>query len=175
MLRSFNLSGNKSLRTLEITARSIDRAGDIAPDFLKTVLSSVPSSAPLDVVIIYQDFELCRRRRYMWHDWDPICFHHSSQEIWARSARYYHRHLEKFREMYGTRDFRLILCADVVDFMVKHAVEILQRVVEAGKAIGGFSRLYEPLIISERRTLRTRHEDHQPGCLNMWYVPASTL
>ncbi|KAF9780999.1 hypothetical protein BJ322DRAFT_291114 [Thelephora terrestris] len=58
----FDLSRNKSLRTLETTAQSITRAGGSAPEFLKTVLSSVASPGMLDVVITYHDCDLDPQR-----------------------------------------------------------------------------------------------------------------
>jgi hypothetical protein len=172
LLPDFNLSGNESLRTLEITGESIRAADDTAPNFLKTVLSSVPPSAPLDVVIIYRGCELCGRGG---PDSEPFCSNHSSQEIWDKNVLSYQRQLMVFREMYNTRDFRLVLCADVPDFMVEHALEILGRIVDVGMAMGGLSRLHEPLVISERRTLLTRYIDRNAGCLREWYVPASAL
>jgi hypothetical protein len=54
--------------------------------------------------------------------------------------------------MYSTRDFRLVLRADVPDPMVEHALEVLRRVAEMGNEMGGIWHLHEPLVISERRT-----------------------
>jgi hypothetical protein len=76
--------------------------------------------------------------------------------------------------MYKARDFRLVLCADLPDFMVEHALEILGRVVEAGKVMG-LRYLYEPLVISERRILRTRDNDPTVGSSREWQAPASAL
>ena len=175
-VRHFNLSRNKSLQTLETTAESIGVAGGIASDFFKTVLSSVTPSVPLDVVIVYQDLEVCGMRGHvLCRDLEPPRFRHSSQEKWNKDAWYYLCQLETFREMYKARNFRLVLCADVPDFMVKYAVEILQRIVEAGKVMGGLFHLHEPLIISERRMLFTRYNDSAPGWTREWYVPASAL
>jgi hypothetical protein len=104
-----------------------------------------------------------------------MCSHHSSQEKWDRGAWYFRGHLETFRELYKTREFRLVLCADVSDFMVKHALEILQRAAEMGKKMGGLCHRYEPLVFSEKRTLLTRFDDENPGCSRKWHVPASAL
>jgi hypothetical protein len=170
-VQQLNLSGNKSLRALETTGESIGTAGNTASGFLKTVLSSVTSSAPLDVVVIYLDYEICGRP---YHDLEPFCSSHSSQEVWDRNASYYKRQLRVFHEMYNTRDFRLVLCADVPDFMVEHAIEVLRRIGEAAKVMG-VGHLYEPLVISERRILLTRRYDHNAGYSKGWYVPASAL
>ena len=170
-VQQFNLSGNKSLRTLETTMRSINVAGTISPGFLKTILSSITSSAPLDVVIIYQGF--CGLQSKL--DPEPICLRHSSQEIWDKGALCYRQHLETFREIYKTREFRLVLCADVPDFMVEHGLEILGRLVEVGKAMGGLFHRYEPLVVAGRRVHLARCNDYSPGWRGEWYVPASAL
>jgi hypothetical protein len=150
---------------------SIDIASDISSSFLKTVLSSVTSSAPLDVVIIYRYF--CGLQPE--HDPEPICLRHSSQEIWDIGAGYYQRQLKMFRDMYKTREFRLVLCADVSDSMVGHDLEILGRLVEAGKVMGGLFHLYEPLVIAERRVHLARCNDYTPGWRGNWCVPSSAL
>jgi hypothetical protein len=152
--RRFDLSRNKSLRTLETTGSSISNANlgrnkNIAFDFFKTILSSVTPSAPLDVVIIYRAREICGLPDL---DVKPFCFLHSPQEIWNRHSSYYQRQLRMFCGIYKTRNFRLVLCADVPDFMAEHAIEILGRAVEMGKVMGGIGHLYEPLVICERRT-----------------------
>jgi hypothetical protein len=170
-VQQFNLSGNKSLRTLETTTESINVTNTISSGFLKTMLSSITSSAPLDVVIIYQGFCGLQPKR----DPEPICLRHSSQEIWDKGALYYRQQLETFREVYKTREFRLVLCADVPDSMVEHGLEILRRIVEVGKVMGGLFHLHEPLVIAERRVHLARCNDYSPGWRGKWYVPASAL
>ena len=176
LFQHFNLSRNKSLRTLETTGRSIANANhenqDVASDFFKIVLSSVTSSVPLDVVIIYRSYEICGLPGL---DLEPFCFRHSSQEVWDREFPYYQQQLKVFREMYKMRDFRLVLCADVPGFMEDHAVEILGRVVEAGKVMGGIGRLYQPLVICERQTLPIGPYRVDVGNSSRGYVSASAL
>jgi hypothetical protein len=150
---------------------SIDVAGYISSGFLQIILSSVTSSAPLDVVIIYRYFCGLQPER----DPEPICLRHSSQEVWDRGARYYRRQLEMFQDMYRMREFRLVLCADLPDSMIEHGLEILGRLVEAGKVMGGLFHLYEPLVIAERRVHLARCNDYSPGWRDRWYVPASAL
>ena len=66
--------------------------------------------------------------------------------------------------MYEAREFRLVLCADVSDSMVKYAAEMLERHVKAEKTKGELDYLlYEPLIIVERRSPRTRPSDDHVG------------
>ena len=137
LLRHFALSWNKSLRTLEITAESIDAAGDSASDFLKTILSSVTPSAPLDVVVIYREFDFSRM---------PHCSRRDSKVVrllsdWplqklSEDIRFQHQ-FRTFREMHSVRGFRLVLCVDVFDCMVEDCIETLEEVVKAEKVMGG--------------------------------------
>lgn len=163
MLQHFNISRNKSLRTLETTAQSITVAGDNASNFLRTILSTITSPAPFDVVIVYRDVDLGGIPSHCWRcEPDPVCFRHYG---WYKGnivdAPRYKQHLIVFREMHKAwQDFRLVLCADVFDCMVEHGIQTLEDIVDAG----GLDYLfYKPLIICERRTPRTRVEDYQAG------------
>jgi len=174
-LRHFNLSQNKSLRTLETTVESIIAADDTAPDFLRTVLSSVTSPAPLDVVIIYRDVIPSGGQDCMWCcNSGPICNH--SKEMRDKNARGHQQQLRVFREMRSMRDFRLVLCADVSDHMVGHAVGKLERIAKAEKVERGLGHLpYKSLVISERRILRTRDNDYHTGYSKKWAISACAL
>jgi len=78
--------------------------------------------------------------------------------------------------MHSGRDFRLVLCADVFDCVVERARQTLEHFVKAEKAKGGLDYLLrEPLIISEKRTIRTRDSDHNVGWSKEWIVIASAL
>jgi hypothetical protein len=90
------------------------------------------------------------------------------------SSPWYQWQFRAFREMYTVRDFRLVLCADVPNCVVERAIQILEDNVKAEKLKGGLGYLYEPLIISERRTLRTRPTDYNVGSMR-WAIPASAL
>jgi len=177
LLRDFNLSRNKSLRTLETTASSIDDAEGTASDFLMTVLSSVTSPVPVDVVIIYQDIHL--EIPFIYPPYNPImpiyfCYSRRT-EMWDHSL--YQRRLEVPHKVYSTRGFRLVLCADVCDRVVERAIQGLEDFVKAGKMEGGSSHFpYRPLIISERRLLCTRKYDSFPGVSGDRHdFPASAL
>ena len=164
----FNLSRNKSLRTLETTAESIDYVCDTVPHWLRTLLSSITSPTPLDVVVIFRDLYLstvqdCVRRN------PDICLHPHSRA--GSGALLYWQQLRMFREVYSVRDFRLVLCADVLDSSVEHAIRTLERTVEEGK--GGLG--YLPCkVIFERRILRTRNSDYSVGSMSR-NIPASAL
>ena len=84
-------------------------------------------------------------------------------------ARCHQRLLRVFREMYDVRDFRLVLCADVSDCMVEHGIGVLEGVAKAGE----FPR--EPLVIAERRTVRTRSTDYNVGWARGGHIFASAL
>jgi len=155
------LSQNKSLRALEIPAASITVADQPASDFLRTVLSSITSPVPLDVVIIYPFYLLGGGGNCGRCNSDPICFCHPSKEKTEKYVREYQQQLRVFHEMHSVRDFRLVLFADVSNYWVEHTIKRLERFVKAEKVKGGLGPLpYKPLIISERQMLRTRHSDH---------------
>jgi len=175
LLQRFSLSRNKSLRTLETTAESIDAADDIASDFFKTVLSSVTPSAPLDVVVVYRDVDLSDMPHCSRCDSGPVRLRHFGRKPRDRAARF-QRQLKVFREMHSARDFRLVLCADVFDCMVVDGIETLERIVKAESATGGFGYLLqEPLIVFERRTLRTRYIDQNAGWSRNRAISATAL
>ena len=164
-IRHINISRNKSLRTFETTAESIDHACDAAPGWLGAVLSSIASPTPLDVVVVYRDFYF--KNSYNCALWD-FHYHPSPADDFALL---YRQQLRMFREAYDVRDFRLVLCVDVLDFLVEHAIRTLERTVEEGK--GGLD--YPPCkVIFERRIPRTRSTDYAIGSMSR-NIPASAL
>ena len=180
LCQHFDLSRNRSLRTLETTAESINAADDTASDFLRTLLSTVTSPAPLDVIIVYREWDFGGLRGPCW----PVgrrspCFYHDSQGGEAAQADdlRYKRHFRLFRERHKARDFRLVLCVDVSNCMVEHAIQTLENTLIAREVNGGlYYFLYKPLVISERRTLRTRPTDYTTGCSrSLWPGEHSAL
>jgi len=157
-----NLSLNKSLRTLETTAESIDAADDTASDFFKMVLSSIAPSTPLDVVVIYRDIDLSDMPHCSWCNLEIVRRRYSREKPIDRVARLRHQ-FKVLGEMHSARDFHLVLCVDAFDCMVEGSIEMLERVAKAEGAVGGFGRLQKPLIISERRTLRSCYIDRNAG------------
>ena len=147
----------------------------------KAVLSSIASPAPLDLVLVYREVNLggsvhrqiCKGPR-------PPCFHHSLTLNVATMnlgilCEQRQRELKVFREMHMVRDFRLVFCVDVLDCVVESATEVLEYVVKKEKERGGFDYLFfEPLVISERRTPRTRCSDRNAGWSTL-SVDASAL
>ena len=160
--RRFNLSRNKTLRTLETNADSIVHASDAASIFFQTVLSTITSSLPIDIVVIYRDIDL------NFFVSPRTEFEYASPERSAKTAVDHRKRFKVFNEMYGAREFRLVLCANVPNSIAKHSMRVLKRVVEAERTSGRLDYLpYEPLIISELRAPRTcLGDDHTSvrGC-----------
>ena len=148
---AFDLSRNSSLRTLETTAISITAAGDAASCFLKTVLSTVTSPLPLELVINYDMSDVrCYRPSY-------IRIGRVSPSERAAETLVHQERFKVFSEMHAVRQFRLVLCADILDHTVEDTTRALESVVKAERMDGGFDYLScEPLVISEMRTIRTR-------------------
>ena len=161
VLQHFNLSRNGSLRTLEIMAESISAVEDTASNFLGTVLSTVTSPTPLDVVIVYQDVDLGGVRGcWLGCNSGPACPRHDSREGRDDDTMRYKQQFRVFREIHNARDFHLVLCADVSDSIVERAMQTLEHFVDAREVNGGLDYLlYKPLVMFERRTLRIHRED----------------
>ena len=126
----YDLSRNKSLRELRITAGSLvtaltDRAPATTPSSLRAVLSTIESPAFSKVVVIYQEPD----------------FYHSIYErtqdtkaALGEEFAWYERQFDMFREMYKARNFRLVLWG----YRVGHdSMRELQRAVAAETARGG--------------------------------------
>ena len=179
LLRHFNLSRIKSLRTLETTARSIISAGDAAPSSLRTVLSTVTSPMLLDVVIVYDDDDLDRWAPNCSGPFcrvGPTCFFVPVPEDRASHALSHQQTFKVFREMHEALEFRLVLCADVSDIMVYYAMEMLERFLKVERMEGRLDYLRcEPLTISEVRAPRSRTHDRRPGASITNGVFASAL
>ena len=148
---NFDLSRNSSLRTLETTAKSITAAGEAASGFLKTVLSTVTSPLPLDLLINYGAFGVSC------HLPPPIRVWGVSPSKRAAEALVHQERFKLFSEMHMLREFRLVLCADVPDHVAEVVTRALERVLEAVRKNGGLGQLpRQSLVISEMRSHHTR-------------------
>ena len=183
VIQHFNLSQHKSLRTLEITAKSIPLGGEWyskfnivrVSDFLKTVLSSVTFPEPLDVVVIYRDVYPRSTPLFWGCNRGCRCDRHGWMTQLRMDDDCFQQHLKVFRGMHDVRDFRLVICVDNLDCMVD-GVQLMRRIVDAEKVKGRFDFLHcEPSLICERRMLRTRPEDFYLGWCSDWELPASAL
>jgi hypothetical protein len=127
-----DLSRHKSLRTLELQARSIiPRSGFCMPtsSFLEATLSTITSPLFSDVIVFYRDFDFDGLE---FDALDP--YREMTPEESARED-YWHRELfEVFREMHTVRGFRLTLCAEVWDCVGEYAVQVLKRAVVVEQA-----------------------------------------
>jgi len=66
--------------------------------------------------------------------------------------------------MHKVRDFRLVFCADIFNCEAKGSMIMLERFVKKEKERGGLGYfLHEPLVISGRRTARTRPPNYNTG------------
>jgi len=170
---NFDLSRNKSLRTLETTANSMVDT-DTAPSFLSTVLSTIASPLPLDVVIVYEDSDV-DRMVYYWSKPFFVKYLHPVER--AANVQHHQRRFKMFREMYMARKFRLVLCVDGVDCVteLEDATRVLESIVKVEKAKGGLDYFpYEPLIVAEIRSPRTRRNDY-PVAWGVRGIPNSAL
>ena len=138
----YDLSQNKSLRELKITAGSLIAAmhsgpATTAPSSFRTVLSTIKSPAFSRVVIVYREIDFYN----VLYSMDAHLEAMSSGE-----AAWYHMQFDIFREMCKARDFRLVLeASDVSD----GSVQELKRAVAAETARGGL-----PPELSVTYTLR---------------------
>ena len=157
----FNLSRNKTLRTLETTAESIANAGYTASEFLDTVLSSVASPGILDVVIIYRDWDFggwvgCFRCKP-----DPVCFRHAT----GPALKYFSMQVGVLCKMHIARkSLRFVFCVDVYGCVEDFGVQVLTSAVKKAVANGQFEYLaHRPVITCEGRSVRTRPRDYRAG------------
>lgn len=164
----FNLSQNKHLRTLETTAESmIHRSAN--PSFLKIVLSTITSTLPLDITIIYQHYDF----GYLFQWWEkPV----PTVEGWGGGDSYGQQQFKVLQEMYMVRGFQLVLCADVLDGVTEYTIQGLKQAVEKEKVNGGFDYLpCEPSIISKVCSPHTRLSDDCVGGAGRSQINASAL
>ena len=142
-LGDIDLSQNKSLRALEVTASSVLGGKS---SFLTYALSTITSPAFSEVVIFYQDYDF-RGVGSIWSLFRYPLRRMSKDEAEMEALRH-HMQFELFREMHRVRGFRLVLCADVWYRVVKYTVGVLKWVVAAEKVKGGFDDHFsEPLVV----------------------------
>jgi hypothetical protein len=151
-LRDFNLSGNTSLQTFEVAARStVSWGGSRAPSpatlrFLRTALSTITSPAFSEVIVFYQHCDFLGVTSYP--RYSQSIYREMTPADRAKEASWHRSQFGLFREMYAVRGFRLVLCADVWDAVGEYAVGVLKRAVAVEKAKKRLDYLpSEPLVI----------------------------
>jgi len=145
--QGFNLSRNKSLRTLEIPVSSAYLGG---PGLLARVLSTIASPVTPKVIIVYRDYDFrCLRLRRCGRGRDPrpgrlppSLGHDTTEDtslhlVWFRA----------FHVVHEIQNFQLELCADVWGGVAEYAVQVLRQVVVMEKVRREFDDLFpEPLV-----------------------------
>ena len=126
----YDLSRNKSLRELRITAGSLiaalrNRAPTTTPRSLRAVLLTIKSPAFFKVVVTYRE-----------HDFYHYVYTRTKdpRDALGEESAWYERQFDMFREMYQARNFQLVLSA----YHVGHdSVRELEYAVAAETAKGG--------------------------------------
>ena len=165
---------NKSLRTLETTAISITNAGDSASGFLKTVLSTIPPSISLQVVVIHH-----MGSGVGWYGWDRKTGVQAGPQCAREEVAGNRKHSERFmvfREMYNERKFQLVLFADVHARAQEHAKTMLKGIVEAtGKQEGFESLLSGTSVTCDRHLPHIRYRGSSTGAEGSLPIHLSAL
>jgi hypothetical protein len=155
-LQNIGLSRNKSLRALEVMARSIDialKGGslDSASSLLKHPLSTITSPAFLEIIVFYHDLDF----HGAWGSTGASTygpFYHMSETEREEEVSRHHRQFEVLHEVQKVRDFRLVLCADVWESVGEYSVRVLERAVAVEKAKGLFDNPPpEPTVVHRPR------------------------
>ena len=135
----FDLSRNKSLRTLEVTAFHIldammGHSPDTAMEPLTYALSTITSPTFSEVTVFYREFDLGRQQ------------------------------FEGFRMMHKVRGFRLVLCIEIWGGEVERYVRLLKFIVAEERADNGFDDIFPepPVFYSPQRSRRI------PGAHDPW-------
>ena len=144
---------------------------DADPSFLRTVLSTISSPLPLDIIIVYRHYDV----GYMVSWWKPFPVAEFDGGLRETNALHQQR-FKQLRKMYMVREFRPVFCADAIGCAMEHVVRGLESIVEMERARGRLDYLLrEPSIISDMRSARTRLFDDYVGGSMRWEVRASAL
>jgi hypothetical protein len=140
-LRDFDLSQDKSLRTLKvimslpINRPSSDGLPETTSRVLNRLLSTVTSSAFLEITVSYGSyhFDYVDRNREL------------SQAERAEEVSWHREIFKVFREAHKVRDFRL--CAIFCGFVGEDPMRILGEAMDEERTEGGFNDfLYDPFV-----------------------------
>ena len=101
---------------------------------VKYAISVITSLALSEVIVFYRDFDFHGAKD---RSRTPPAFFEPSQTNRPEVVAYNRRLFVLFRrEMHKARNLKLVLCADVWDYLVEHAVRELKLAVAAEKAEG---------------------------------------
>jgi len=145
-LRDFDLSRNKSLRTLQTVASSIDGVSrDAASRFFNHMLSTIKSPVFSEVMITHEWFDFRGTESWRYPKRPPL--REISRAERAEEVSRHRRRFEVFRGFHGAHGFQLRLCAFVWDPFGEYAMGILKEAVAEEKTKGGFDGVFsEPLV-----------------------------
>lgn len=158
-LRDFNLSRNKSLRTLQVAACSVDdvlraRSPNAAPSLLTYALSTITSPVFTKITAIYRDYDF---RGVEPPEPGEPCLRQRLPSEKVEEALWHRQRFKAYRKIQKVRDFRLVLCVDVWDRVGRYSVRVLKGAVAAEKARNGFDDVFpEPAVIYSPRAFRPK-------------------
>ena len=145
----FDLSRNQSLRTLQVTARDINRVfrfgSQGTASLLIYALSTITSPSFSEVVVRYRWDDFPGVESWRHPDRPPL--RELSQDERAAEAFRHRRRFGLLREVHKVRDFQLVLDVSVWGTVGEYSVQRLKEVLAEEKARGGFDEfLSEPLV-----------------------------
>lgn len=147
--QDFDLSRNKSLRTVEVTARYTPWE---PTSNLSHALSTITSPVFSELVVVYRDYDFYV---YVPNTGAPPTYGWSSEVEKAEDVARQRILFQAIHELHKAREFKLVLCADVWHYLGEHTVEELRQVLAAEKADGGLGYLSsEPLVTYSPRVSR---------------------
>lgn len=159
-LRDFDLSRNKSLRTLEVRARYL-----VGTRLLEYALSTITSPVFSEVIAVYRDLDFSG---VDW-EWSNQALRPQSPAQRAKEASLHERQLKLFRAIRKVRDFQLVLCADVWDGVKGYTTLVLKRAVAGEKAKVGFDGIFpELLVVYSPRGSRQDSGEYWAGSPGPW-------
>lgn len=144
MRQVFDLSKNRSLRSLEISLKDIPQCPDLALIFLMDILSTITSPVFSDLVIIFED----------------------------KAARYvhllYHTLFSMVRRMYEVRPFRLVFRLEIRGGDHEETARMLKECIDAQVVRGELWFLPCPPVILS--STRARHRPREGFNTRPFYV-----
>ena len=130
--QDFDLSKNRSLRSLEIAMKDISQCPDLTLRFFRDILSTITSSVFSDLVIVLEE----RTTRY--------------------ADFFQHALFTLVRRVYEARPFRLVFSLETRHDDREHTVGMLKKYIDAEAAAGGLNFLPCPPVILSSTRVRYR-------------------
>lgn len=146
-----DLSQYRSLRTLEVVARSLvlRRYTSTGGRIVSFVLSTITSPLFSRVVTIYRDSDFPGVRDYSFGE--PVVVGRSRDEVLMESA-WHDRLFEVIRAIHQVRELQLVLRMEVLDRLGECVMRLMEDAVAAERAKRGFDSTFpEPLVIFRPR------------------------